>query len=292
MSARGGAALPSERTRRRRGRMALRMGLLSGLALALCGATDAWGWNPPGRQAQNAQDPESAKHAAINGDTKKAGGYQHTPHAYLIEHAIRILREDGHTNWAAFAQQHHEDLLDGCMYPDRAGPDLRIQVSLWVTVPFPLKVKTWSHPLCNYASNDHYFNPDTGKGLDLTWWNDAKLLAKGAAPLLSALGAGALGLDGLAFATVDIVPDIQKQYASGIDRCQQAYGKALQVWHGKLPPEKGRGYDESAMFHLGAACHYMADLSVVPHTYDCFAGEHRDYESHADGKGDDASYHA
>lgn len=255
------------------------------LVAAFLAAGAALAWNPPPPEVDPPQTPDDAKHARLS----PRGHFQHHAHSFIIERAARILASEGHANWASSISQYHQHLLDGAMYPDRYGAPMYTKVTLRV---LGFKAKQWSFHLCNAASLEHYYNPDTGKGLRLAYWQDLERLAKLEAPILSWLGAGLIGLDGLVFATVDVDPDFREEYPPATARCQEFFDKALDAWRGKLPPEPGRGRDETAMFYLGAACHYLADMVMVDHTYDCFAGEHEAYEDHADGKGDDDAYHA
>ncbi|MGD9497353.1 MAG: hypothetical protein AB7Y46_13725 [Armatimonadota bacterium] len=193
------------------------------------------------------------------------------------------------------------------------GPDLRIIVDLWTTLPIPMKVKSWSFRICNYASLDHYYNPTHAAagppqalpssllpsgspvdpaGLNLTQWDQIETLAVAYAPLLSSLGAAIVGLDGLACATAHVEPSVLSHYESAAVRAQQFYNLAVAAWNGQTQPLDGRGYEETAIYYLGAVCHYVGDAAVVNHTYDCFLGNHEDYEDYAVGLGWRYNLHA
>ncbi|MGD9497030.1 MAG: hypothetical protein AB7Y46_12100, partial [Armatimonadota bacterium] len=117
----------------------------------------AFGWGVPPTVVSDPKGPEDHRHAKIVLD--EYGQYHTSPHAYIIERAAEVLEADGNTNWADGVAHFHPAFVDGCMWPDRMGPDLRIIVDLWTTLPIPMKVKSWSFRICNYASLDHYYNP-------------------------------------------------------------------------------------------------------------------------------------
>ncbi len=278
--------------------------------IVLC-ARPALGWGVPSTIVEDPKGPEDYRHAKM--ETGDYGFYHVSPHAYIIEHAAEILEAENNGNWAGGTLEFHQALVDGCMWPDRMGQNLTIYVSLWETIPFPIKVKTWQFRVCNEASMDHYYNPDRAAatrpatlpagqlpagqpldptGLDLVIWDQIEGMAMAFAPILSSLGAAVVGLDALAFATTDIEPDVRQHYESSAVRAEQFYQLAVKAWNGQIQPLPGRGYEETALYYLGAACHYVGDAAVVNHTYDCFLGNHEDYESFAAGKGGNYEYHA
>ncbi len=272
----------------------IRWSMMMMFFLILVSAT--FSWNPPAPLVNSPQSAEDQKHTVSFSAKVK----HDSPHVYIIQHAIQLLEKDGYGNWASGAFQYLQALTDGTRWPDKLGEDVNILIKLWITVPFPIKVKTWSIYLCNLASLEHYYNPDrpSTPGLYLSYWKELEKYAKLNGPLLSFLGAGLLGLDAFAFSTVDLEPELQAQYDSAGDVCEEFYQKAVDAWNGKISPETGRTYEETAMFYLGCALHLLSDVSIVTHTYDTFVGNHQKYEDYADKMGADDSatasvkYHA
>jgi len=148
-----------------RPRLARRFAALLILGAMACPAR---AWNIPAPQAENPQNAEEQKHAQIT----TTGLYHTSPHGYFIEHAARVLREEGKTNWAACLMQYHQDLVDGSRWPDRSGVRQVIHLQLWwapYTWVTDEPVKTWVFDLCDTGSLEHYYNPKTGKGLTLAY---------------------------------------------------------------------------------------------------------------------------
>lgn len=187
-------------------------------------------------------------------------------HADPIEHALMIIEKDGHKAYANVLRSFQTDLLRGAEFADRSDVEVYINISLNLLCG---ELYTWRKHVCNLSSFSHYHDPTTGFGLDLgphanleDWVDSAGFLA------------------GLIFApgfTVDVssTPNLMfdRPYPSAADRCQEEYDLAVATWHGQ------QGYPwADAMFHLGWACHFLADLCVSPHTTSDRFWDHGTYE--------------
>ena len=105
------------------------------LALVALFASPAAGWPIPGMLVDEPKSPHERTYCKLS----ETGDYQEAPHAYIIERAGDVLRADGNVNWASGIQQFRQHMMDGSMYPDRAGPDLNIIVSIYL---FPLPISS------------------------------------------------------------------------------------------------------------------------------------------------------
>jgi len=216
--------------------------------------------------------------------------YHLNGHSYIIEHAIRLLREDGCPNWADFAQSYLLHLASGAVHADayRGRVKIRIQLEvLWGL--FSEDLFEWD--LTCAAGCDHYHNISDGSGLDLTGFS---FLSKAADYLIKILtiyaswytsGTGLVNLD------IEVDPNINHSYPSGADLCAEHYTNALETWRNGKYQYPARSQQESAMYELGWSCHLLADLSVVQHLYEKFIGGHASYEDFADGLGDEPGLH-
>ena len=215
-------------------------------------------------------------------------GYYRAPHAYILQHAIEILDHDGYANWAAFARQFQGDLIDGARFADRAGPPLELTVSFSSILTLFIPVHDEVFGLCNFASLQHYYCPETGAGLNLSDWGDVRTLV-GAMPI-----AELAFLGGAVMTDISISPplDFGRPYPSAASRAQEEFDLAEQIYREGKPLLSGRTPWASAMFHLGWACHLLADCTVSAHTVsDKFIG-HDAYEKVADDRGAEAGLHA
>jgi hypothetical protein len=216
--------------------------------------------------------------------------YHLNGHSYIIEHAIRLLREDGCPNWADFAQSYLLHLASGAVHADayRGRVKIRIQLEvLWGL--FSEDLFEWD--LTCAAGCDHYHNISDGSGLDLTGFS---FMSKAADYLIKILtiyaswytsGMGLVNLD------IEVDPIINHSYPSGADLCAGHYTNALETWRNGKYQYPARSQQESAMYELGWSCHLLADLSVVQHLYEKFIGGHASYEDFADGLGDEPGLH-
>jgi hypothetical protein len=151
------------------------------------------------------------------------------------------------------------------------------------------------------AADNHYFNPDTGQGLDSSGLKDEGtyivLLGDALLELIRSVTGGFLPY----YLSVDIQPvDIKDISTSALQMFDEEYAHALNAYFETSAPSCGRSGDDHlvlcrdirgrqgpalAMFYLGWASHLMQDQTVVHHTFDEVQGNHGDYEGAADGKG-------
>jgi hypothetical protein len=88
-------------------------------------------------------------------------------HGYIIEHAIRLLEDEGYDNWAAAARFYHQRLMDGARWADSGAG--RLRASIYVYSFFGLsKTEVVSEDVGPLAAFNHYHDPDTRNGLDLS----------------------------------------------------------------------------------------------------------------------------
>ncbi|MGC9316796.1 MAG: family 16 glycoside hydrolase [Armatimonadota bacterium] len=218
--------------------------------------------------------------------------YHRSPHVYIFEHAIEILRNDGNTNWADLAEQHLQDLADGARYADHCMGRgyIRVQLELFWGIVSKNLYET-SYPL---AGREHYYNPDRegqgNEGLDLSDVAGWSSFLDGFVKFLTmyALRAYTFTLADIDF---DFDPSLRNQYPSAASLCQQKYDLGQQAFRqGKC--EFQRGSLGTALFYLGWACHLVQDLGVPNHTHDSYLSNHQEYEDFADGKGGQPALHA
>ena len=218
-------------------------------------------------------------------DYGENASYLEKGHAYILEHAIELLRSDGYENWADVAQANLLHLNCGSSHADayKGRIELYLQVEiLWGIVSWDIFVSD----LTCVGGCEHYYDPSTGKGLYLAGWMDALDFVRFMVKLLSTYGLrnytyGLLNID------IEIHPDLQDQYSSGIELCQEHYDRAVGTWNKGDYLYPYHSSWESAMYELGWACHNMADLTVVQHLHNEFFGSHGGYEDKGDGHGDE-----
>ncbi len=255
-------------------------------------------WNTPGHEKEKGPIRLKGRSSPVGNlsyfaDLDRLPGriYHESGHAYIIEHAIRLLREDGFPNWADFAQNYLLHLVSGATHADayKGRVKIRIQLELlWGLISEDL----FEWDLTCAGGCEHYHNISDGSGLDLT---EFSVLGNAADFLIKILtiyaswytsGMGLVNLD------VEVDPRINFQYPSGASLCAQHYQQALATWRDGALGYPSRSQRESAMYELGWACHLMADLTVAQHLHEMFIGGHAGYEDFAEGMGDEPDLHA
>ncbi len=259
-------------------------------------ATSSSLWNAADAKKQKGNimidGAQTGRNISYFADMDRTAGhvYHENGHSYIIEHAIRLLREDGYGNWADFAQSYILHLSSGAVHADayKGRVQIRIQLEvLWGL--FSKDLHTFD--LTCAGGCEHYHNCDDGTGLNLTGFNIISEAADYLIKILTILGPSNYTF-GLVNLDIEIDPDIRNQYDSGADLCVEHFRNAVETWKNGKVQYPGRSEQESAMYELGWACHLMADLTVAQHLYEKFIGGHSDYENFADGKGDLPGYHA
>jgi hypothetical protein len=191
-------------------------------------------------------------------------------HATPILYAIKSIEADGHPVFARLLSSFLPDLIRGTDKADNDGPNETIYVKVHWTCT---DIGVVTVDLGNLASFSHYYDPDTGQGLNLSGWGSVE----GFVDYLGSFG-GILFLGGIWFDASVFPPlDFTHPYPNAADRCEEHYQSALRIWRGEEPAPHGYPWAD-AMFHLGWACHFLADLCVSAHTAsDTFQG-HQAYE--------------
>jgi hypothetical protein len=193
-------------------------------------------------------------------------------HKSTIQQAISILENDGHTTHAHSAKSFLSDLERGTVHADRAGSELRAEITAEIVC---IDIYTYSKYVCNMAGLEHYYDPSTKRGLDLSQYANLLEFVDTWAPFILTLGV--LDVD-IAFKPE---LDFNHAYPSAVDHCQDHYDTALAIWRGQRPTDTGYAWAD-AMFHLGWACHFIADVCVSPHTVSNEFWGHSDYEDTID----------
>lgn len=285
----------SNATRRRRS-FVVRAGSIFALILVM--ASSSLPWNTPHHQKEWGPIRVLGSSTPVGNisyfaDLDRAPGkvYHESGHAYIIEHAIRLLREDGCPNWADFAQSYLLHLTSGAVHADAYKGRVRIRIQLellWGL--FSEDLFEWD--LTCAGGCEHYHNSSDGSGLDLTGFsvlgNAADFLVK----ILTIYASWYSSAMGLVDLDIEVDPRIDLSYPSGAALCGQHYQTALETWRNDRISYPGRSQRESAMYELGWACHLIADLAVAQHLYEKFIGGHADYEDFAEGMGDEPDLHA
>jgi hypothetical protein len=261
-------------------------------------ASSSLPWNTPGYQKQRGPIVAAGSSSPVGNlsyfaelDRVPGRIYHQSGHAYVIEHAIRLLREDGFPNWADFAQNHLLHLISGATHADayKGRVMIRIQLELlWGLISHDL----FEWDLTCAGGCEHYHNISDGSGLDLT---EFSILGNAADFLIKILtiyaswyssGMGLVNLD------IEVDPRINFAYPSGASLCARHYDQALATWRSGALSYPSRSQRESAMYELGWACHLIADLTVAQHLHEMFIGGHAGYEDFAEGMGDEPDLHA
>ena len=234
-------------------------------------ASQARAWDPPGGgpidQADHPPTPTTLLRQA---------------HGYIIQNGISVLHNDGYWFAAQFLREWQQELLNGVRYADlyrgRGSAELKLCFflglhceTLWET-SFPI------------AGMGHFFNPDTGQGLDMEYYNEVIVLDFLPSWVLAYLTAGVAYLD------FEVQPgSIPDVHPSALELFEEEYANALNAYFdGSAPSIGGRQDTALAMFYLGWASHFLQDLTVVHHTFDAFMPDtkHNPYEAAADGLGE------
>jgi hypothetical protein len=173
-------------------------------------------------------------------------------HGYIIQNGISILHNDGYWFAAQMLRQWQQELLNGVRYADRYLGDQVLTVNFCGrTLPFLPSVCTsldtidvpggpYTHrwPL---AADNHYFNPDTGKGLDTRHVQDIAL-SKVFLPdaLVELISLGRAGLE------IEVNPPLKDLYTSALQMFDEEYAHALNAYFERSPPSCGTGSEQHA----------------------------------------------
>jgi len=222
--------------------------------------------------------------------------YHTKGHAYIIEHAMDVLENDGYRNWAGISRSFRQELLNGVRYADRMYGNQRIFLA-FSYLGFGRKdlYEVASYPI---AGQEHYFNPkrfnpnrrEFKKGDRSGLIADEKKIFNGLGKLVNVLlkaiqhGIGAKFGAGILdpFFKLHFVlepSNLTIKFPSAIENFELAYTKAVALWK-----QGWDGYWDS-MFNLGMALHYLGDMAMVNHTFDSNFQNHSQYENYSDGKG-------
>jgi hypothetical protein len=272
--------------------------IFSGLLLLAALAPSSLPWNTPHHQKERGPIHVLGKSSPIGNisyfadlDRTPGQAYHQYAHAYIIEHAIRLLREDGFPNWADLAQNYLLHLISGAVHADAYKGRVKIRIQLELLWGL-LSEDLFEWDLTCAAGCEHYHNISDGSGLDLTGFsvlgNAADFLIK-ILTIYASWYSSALGLVNL---DIEVDPRIDFSYPSGAYLCGHHYDTAIATWRNGNVSYPSRSQRESAMYELGWACHLMADLTVAQHLNEAFIGGHADYEDFAEGKGDELDLHA
>ncbi len=245
-------------------------GALALAVLTLAATRPARAWDPPDGPAADQVTPPATPTTLL----PKA-------HGYIIQNGITILNNDGY--WAAAQQlrQWQQELLNGVRYADKYEGSQ--SVDLQICELFGVSCQTLDSGIDNvswpYGADNHYFNPDTGQGLQAGWLATTAYWG----PIVSFL----FQVDftaGLVFLAVDVQPPLASVYPSALTWMQTEFTNAQNAYLGtNLPPSiSGRSGMALAMFYLGWASHFMQDQAVVHHTFDQPRMHHAEYEGWAD----------
>jgi hypothetical protein len=257
------------------------LGTVAAMFIAFASVSRVAAWNPP---SGNAKDQAIAP-ASPTTPLRQA-------HGYITQNAISLLENDGYWFAAGTLREWQQELLNGVRYADVKDGTQHVVVQACAQVPVvgwifdselwcgDVNVKTItagklrsSWPL---AANEHYFNPESGTGLDQRGFS----LVDALEDFVQALGFVKIKI------TVD--PPLQPRYRSALDKFSEEYSNAVNAYRGvNVPSVKDATYTREskalAMFYLGWASHLMQDLTVVHHTFDTGLNNHSEYEDAADG---------
>lgn len=226
----------------------------------------ALAWNPPSGTKFEADGPATPTTPLAKG------------HGWITQAGISILHNDGYWFAADALRENQNHILSGNRWQDVRDGDQR---AVLVACAIPLigianycpdwastevrTLETW--PL---SAVNHYYNPDTKKGLDfnalttLQYWQ--------------IVGAGTV--------FVDIRPNLGTGGTfAATTMMGQEFQTATGIYKGQvLPTPVGprSTKNDLAYFYLGSAVHLVQDLNVVHHTFDTFRKNHSEYENEAD----------
>lgn len=237
-------------------------------ALATCTLTSsALAWDPPDGPSVDQATPPATPDTLLR-----------PAHGYITQTGISILYNDGYWFAAQQIRASQQELLNGVRYADvYRGRQEVVLESCEAFGIFCQNVKTLaSWPL---AADNHYFNPDTGGGLDTGALHVIATWAPLIPPVLLESFTG-----GLIFLDLQVSPALESSYPSALEMIDMEYANALGAYRGQsVTSIGGRSGTALAMFYLGWSSHLVQDLSVVHHTFDEPRRHHAEYEAAADG---------
>jgi hypothetical protein len=236
--------------------------LLAAMLMASMVAAEAAAWNPPPGPSIDQATPPRTPTTLL----KEA-------HGYITQNGIAVLNNDGYWFAAQMLQQWQQELLNGVRYADVYDGRQKVVIEacalvVWVCEDI-YEIKDW--PL---AADNHYFNPDTNRGLDPGLWNEVAFWAKYLPPWVL----------GIANIHVTVRPALADGYPSALHMFDVEYRNALSAYADPtVPGIGGRKGTALAMLYLGWGSHLLQDLTVVHHTFDEGQKHHQEYENSADG---------
>jgi len=278
-------------------------------------------WNTPGTNEKSRSDPDGCDFRdrslwdstsrdcsfVINTEPGVIPGFEqelNTPyyndgHLYLVENAIRIFRDKGYDNWAAYLsdQSNFQAIADGLTWADRYKDRLHVYVTLELCLIWCTDLHTWDVTDMVYAGFDHYYenyseqNP-AGEGLStagLQIWK--QFLGMFASALVKGATGGILSVYGHSDPQIlPIYPSAallaEKRFDDAIFAAKNAgtdpnTGRNLLYW-----PDKSAQYN--SLFQLGWALHLIQDIGVIYHMNGWDGSllySHNEFEDQADNKG-------
>jgi hypothetical protein len=250
--------------------------LLVSALVASMAVSQASAWNPPDGPAWDPEDrPGNRPDLAYQPPTPTTLLWR--AHGYITQNGISILYNDGYWFAAQFLRDWQYELLNGVRYADVRNGKQKIYVTvLKIPVCRENKLveycKSWSA-----AANNHYFNSDTGRGLDLKkyikeYGGWTKI------PGVQIYGKPPLSLDATYGSALEVFSTV---YCNALN--SSANRPVVTGYPVKPEDIHGRQGIALAMFYLGWASHFMQDLTVVHHTFDEGEKNHQKYEDAADG---------
>lgn len=251
-----------------------KLAALSAVALISAAASSAHAWDPPDGPSTDQATQPATPTTLVN----KA-------HGYIIQNGISILNNDGF--WAAaqelWQSQNFPELLNGVRYADvwngRQAVNFdacELYGAFCQTLDPALEDASWP-----YAADNHYYNPDTGLGLQAGFLTTAAYWG----PILEVAGFQWV-FGGLFYLAVQVDPSMQSPYQSALALMDSMFANAVSAYNGGSPPSiNGRSGKALAMFYLGWASHLMQDQAVAHHTFDEPRKHHAEYEGWADAHG-------
>lgn len=201
-------------------------------------------------------------------------------HAMIVSKAIDLLGRSGREVYAAWGNQGVANLCEGVLYADSAGRPQYVVFKVNFLCG-AAEEELGRIDLTNTASNEHYYDPISKAGLNLSGMEPLDFAADLLADLLTTVGT--LGIVSI---FVDVIGlDLDKQYRSAAECCKDHYDRALLAWRGDPTIWPTLDRRSAAMRELGWACHFIGDLCTSPHTISrpplLIFFSHRDYESFA-----------
>lgn len=269
-----------------------KLGLAVAAAIGLGTGSSAWGWNPPkGSDTFSACEqltclPFSVDPAktVTHADTSYSypDHFNENAHGYIIEHAIQLLENEGYENWAAAAHFYHQRLMDGARWADTGAGRLRASVYQSTCFGFDSH-EVMSQDVAPLAAFNHYHDPNTGAGIDLSGLDLLDTLGDvkggGAVAIYWVLEVASKFLLNCGDPELRLSNDIAVHWRSAASLADEYFTDATNSCPG-------------GFFKLGAAAHLIADMAMVDHTYHSWLGNHGAYENAADNLGATAGYHA